>query len=445
MAAGGNSSLVKECAGCKGPLDSCLVLICDHRLCLACAAQRLCWPPSGRPAAQCPCCGRVTDVDPEAARHLQGMRKPLPAVPAQPTAVPVPVQVQSAVVPRAAQTVGTCPPVLLEMCGQCQAAAATIRCQECGEQFCNQCSDSIHARGRMATHSLFALSGERVLKATTTSELAPVVGTPPRITSLTPRTATSVLPVYSARSPCSTSPCSAGPHSLVPGARQQPWPCPNHPEEPIQFFCMDCYECICAECAVHGTHTGHDVLNVNKAHQQLTGKISEVMSTSQARLDEIAGDAQTLERLRQEISITMTHGRRKVQEVLEHLNAILARKEGEVLAASQSWEKRTDEVLEKVTAPARERAQELQEVQGLFRQCSSEVGGNELEGIKSLNVYATARERAEPLMLSMNGLEGGALSQLLAEATNELGGLYTQDADFFEGLHRLSQVVGASA
>jgi len=145
--------------------------------------------------------------------------------------------------------------------------------------------------------------------------------------------------------------------------------------------------------------------------------------------------------------MTMGLGRRKVQEVLEHLNAVLARKEGEVLAASQSWEKRADEALDRVTAPARERAQELQEVQGLFRQCSCEATGNEVEGIRSLNVYATARERSEPLMQAMNGLEGGALSHLIAEATNELSGLYTQEAEFFDGLHRLSQVVcvGATA
>eukprot|EP00971_Amphidinium_carterae_P032901 647614-Amphidinium_carterae.2 len=48
-------------------------------------------------------------------------------------------------------------------------------------------------------------------KAAATSEHAPSVGTPPRISSLTPpRPAPTVVPVYSARSPCAASPCQAG-------------------------------------------------------------------------------------------------------------------------------------------------------------------------------------------------------------------------------------------
>jgi len=190
---------------------------------------------------------------------------------------------------------------------------------------------------------------------------------------------------------------------------------------------------------VHGVHKGHDVLNVNKAHQQLTGKISEALATSQARLDEFAADSQTLERLRQDLQQTVGSGRRKLREALEQLSATLAKKEAELLAASQTWERATDEAVEKVANPAKQRAHELQELQGMFRNCSDT--SNELEGVRSLNVYAAARERTEKLLQPMLGLEGGVLSQIINDAAEQLGCNYTQEAELLDGIHRLASAL----
>eukprot|EP00928_Gymnodinium_smaydae_P039899 TRINITY_DN27160_c0_g11_i1.p1 TRINITY_DN27160_c0_g11~~TRINITY_DN27160_c0_g11_i1.p1 ORF type:complete len:409 (-),score=101.48 TRINITY_DN27160_c0_g11_i1:87-1244(-) len=70
------------CAGCnRSPLDVSLVLVCNHRLCLDCAAGSLravvpgfattVSPEDCEYIAACPLCGVMTDVDPSAARHLR--------------------------------------------------------------------------------------------------------------------------------------------------------------------------------------------------------------------------------------------------------------------------------------------------------------------------------------------------------------------------------------
>lgn len=42
--------------------------------------------------------------------------------------------------------------------------------------------------------------------------------------------------------------------------------CPSHPDEPLQYFCLDCEsKCVCAECVIHGMHKGHECLSVKKA------------------------------------------------------------------------------------------------------------------------------------------------------------------------------------
>merc|ERR1719240_2554665 len=85
-----------------------------------------------------------------------------------------------------------------------------------------------------------------------------------------------------------------GGHSNMPTERSLRFiPCPTHPSEPIQFFCLECEtECICAECVVHGEHKGHDVLNVKRAYKNLCGKVDTLSNAARQRIDDLAGAMQ---------------------------------------------------------------------------------------------------------------------------------------------------------
>jgi len=64
--------------------------------------------------------------------------------------------------------------------------------------------------------------------------------------------------------------------------------CPMHPDEPLQFFCLRCETgCICAECALHGDHRGHDVINIRDAASWLPGKVAEMSRSSLARAEQL--------------------------------------------------------------------------------------------------------------------------------------------------------------
>ena len=65
-----------------------------------------------------------------------------------------------------------------------------------------------------------------------------------------------------------------------------PTTCPVHSGEPLQFFCLSCVECICAECVIHlgSAHHNHEVVNVRVAFQQLSQPIKQTLETAAARL-----------------------------------------------------------------------------------------------------------------------------------------------------------------
>ena len=41
--------------------------------------------------------------------------------------------------------------------------------------------------------------------------------------------------------------------------------CKIHAEEELTYYCFTCYENICPECAIHGSHKDHEVKLIKKA------------------------------------------------------------------------------------------------------------------------------------------------------------------------------------
>lgn len=47
------------------------------------------------------------------------------------------------------------------------------------------------------------------------------------------------------------------------------YPCHDHPEEELTYFCFSCSRPICPECAIHGLHKDHKMETTRKAIKQI--------------------------------------------------------------------------------------------------------------------------------------------------------------------------------
>eukprot|EP00929_Paragymnodinium_shiwhaense_P111335 TRINITY_DN7924_c0_g1_i1.p1 TRINITY_DN7924_c0_g1~~TRINITY_DN7924_c0_g1_i1.p1 ORF type:complete len:584 (-),score=108.99 TRINITY_DN7924_c0_g1_i1:247-1998(-) len=370
----------KRCAQCHISLEwASLLLACDHNLCLPCAAQSLKRDSSG-PVVQCRLCHDVTSVDDSAAKYLEELRPEWakgsggtgggPAVAASASSDDAALQAEiSQNTPRAIASPSSLPPprpaspnpqgsaaddVLggykglsvsasgastaassrsaaaaqqlqaqsLPRCGQCEEATAELYCEQCQEVFCRGCGNATHRRGKMAQHRLRP-----------TAEARPVA-----VSVASPA-------VSSTGGAFSSWAAGASPDTLAPGTSAVgstpppllPLPrrflrCPVHTEEPLQFFCLRCETfCICAECALHGVHRGHDVLNVREAVKQLPEKISDLTSAAQARSEELLSIAEHAKDGSREIASICSGGRRELRSAIEKLRVALREEEQALL------------------------------------------------------------------------------------------------------------------
>ena len=259
------------CAGCSlHPLEVSLVLICNHRLCLKCAhwqmhvseakGSKLFEAPSY--TASCPSCGSATQVEAGAAQQILSMQSSPDIQPVPSSISPVERRTQRSVregrwtaqspdpeaiervlpKPRSPLTsnlsnLPSSPEAELQRCGQCQVEAADVRCLQCDEFFCQTCYKRMHHMGRMKEHRYTTIATIPISKIAN---------------QRTPQTEFCI-----------------------------------HHGEPIDFFCIDCTQCLCAECAVHRggcVSNGHDVKNVRSAFNQLSGSMQQLLETATARL-----------------------------------------------------------------------------------------------------------------------------------------------------------------
>merc|ERR1712107_724513 len=86
-------------------------------------------------------------------------------------------------------------------------------------------------------------------------------------------------------------------------------------EEPLQFFCLQCEEeCLCAECALHGDHQGHEVENIRSAVHHVPEKAQELISAVRSRLEELNGLEGQLQAAKQEVMDVTQRGKLKISD-----------------------------------------------------------------------------------------------------------------------------------
>ncbi|CAE7368990.1 Trim28 [Symbiodinium microadriaticum] len=332
------------CARCGRSLESAsLLLVCEHHLCLQCAAESL--EKRGTHVVQCKACNAVTEVDAAAASYLESLCSLSPsstrlasgfASPAVQTSRDLSDDTSPMVLPppipqparrkeprwsnRAVDAPGTerlgktklgaavrsqpsvspnSPSSVIESmekvpqgdarCGQCEDGPAEIYCDQCQETFCKGCSDATHRQGRMTKHCL----------QTVTSELC--------------------------------KPGARAPPMAAPSLSRRFHACPEHPEEPVNYFCLDCESsCVCAECCLHGKHRGHSVQCVLKAVCMLPDRAEELLSATRIESKRLASMVKHLSEKRLEAAKLVQRGTEDLQTSLREV-ALVAQKEESTL------------------------------------------------------------------------------------------------------------------
>jgi len=329
------------CARCGRSLESAsLLLVCEHHLCLQCAAESL--EKRGTHVVQCKACNAVTEVDAAAALYLEslcsspsqstrlasGLASPavqtsrdlsddtspmvLPPPIPQParrkepscsnhapdapgkerlgkTKLGAAVRSQPNVSPNTPSSViesmEKVPQEDALRCGQCEDGPAEIHCDQCQETFCKGCSDVTHRQGRMTEHRVRPV----------TSELC--------------------------------KPGARAPPMAAPSLSRRFHACPGHPEEPVNYFCLDCESsCVCAECCFHGKHRGHSVQCVLKAVCMLPGRAEELLSATRIESKRLTSMVKHLREKRLEAAKLVQRGVEDLQTSLREV-AVAAQKE----------------------------------------------------------------------------------------------------------------------
>lgn len=108
--------------------------------------------------------------------------------------------------------------------------------------------------------------------------------------------------------------------------------CPSHPEEPLQYFCLECQtECICAECVIHGEHRGHEVLNVREAVRRLPEKVGELATSTRLQAERLAGVVQRASESRRELAAVAERSRKDLRTAIEQLGLAMHQEEKAIL------------------------------------------------------------------------------------------------------------------
>lgn len=390
-----------HCCQCNISIEEAsLLLICQHHLCLLCAAHSLYRCPGKVTTVRCRKCQAVTQVEEDAAAYLEKLREQSdtsvgasfassgngssttqemvsPVVPKvifgnQTEARPARyLESQSRLQPFPAATSTGTPlrrvlspspaaqmraPRPVRFCGQCEERPADLVCEQCDEFFCRSCAASIHRRGQMAKHHLrlhlgndngaYSVSAPSMPSNGAVASAGRLETVESAIVEASPlRTVRITTPHISPRATTPfISPRKNEELSLQVSTPRRFESCPLHPEESLQYFCLTCEcQCICAECVIHGEHRGHDVLKIREAVKQLPQRSAELLKTARLRAEELTGMVEGVKTERENVAIFVMNSRQELSRQFEMVRAGLAAEETVLMGEVQRC---SSEVLE---------------------------------------------------------------------------------------------------
>eukprot|EP00929_Paragymnodinium_shiwhaense_P095099 TRINITY_DN5605_c0_g1_i2.p1 TRINITY_DN5605_c0_g1~~TRINITY_DN5605_c0_g1_i2.p1 ORF type:complete len:469 (-),score=98.38 TRINITY_DN5605_c0_g1_i2:148-1554(-) len=180
-------------------------------------------------------------------------------------------------------------------CGFCEEQIATRRCVQCAGSLCEECVKTSHSKGFFRNHTIIDLE------------------------ALTPRA--------SALAPSDTKDVS---RFML---------CDNHPEEKLNFYCLDCRRPVCSHCLILGEHKGHQQTPIDQAFE--TGKETlsawiEKLAQRLAQTDDLLEQLKTAEI---ELNTNAEAQRTLINNEMDHLRELIETKRGQLLSKSLLEEK----------------------------------------------------------------------------------------------------------
>lgn len=290
-----------QCNDCGTDLEDALILVCDHNLCLPCAAKKA--GSSG--SIKCKTCAAVTQLESGSAEQLREMFPQFSSLPPLPI-LSIPQRLSAAMTasirpPVTSLSSNTSPRTSDSLCGQCEQSRAEIRCLQCDEIFCPPCSESLHRRGKLAMHQL--------------------------VPALTPGVTTSTTPLSLTHRSMSMLD-----RSLITVRTVS---CATHIDEPVQYFCLRCEtRPMCAECVFRTEdHRNHlqDVVLIRKAYPKIKSRVTDLVATFDKSIRDIRVHELNLVENRKSIETIGSNSRIQIEKFFSDLREVLKQREDQLI------------------------------------------------------------------------------------------------------------------
>ncbi|KAL0212199.1 hypothetical protein RCL1_005825 [Eukaryota sp. TZLM3-RCL] len=124
------------------------------------------------------------------------------------------------------------------------------------------------------------------------------------------------------------------------GEQRRPLSCPNHEDETVSYFCLDCeVEAFCAECVVHpsSAHHGHNVQKLKKSHPFVLKKVEELAEKMRFKLADLSNIFSSIEKVKKEVTKETEQAKSLISSKFDELRAVIAKKEAELLRNADSF------------------------------------------------------------------------------------------------------------
>mmetsp|Transcript_41720 Transcript_41720/g.90879 ORF Transcript_41720/g.90879 Transcript_41720/m.90879 type:complete len:384 (+) Transcript_41720:36-1187(+) len=209
-------------------------------------------------------------------------------------------------------------------------------------------------------------------------------------------------------------------------------PCPTHPDEPVQFFCLTCESrCVCAECVVYGTHKGHEVMNVKKAFPLIKQKIEDLKVHIGSRMEELAKVEHRLEHQRRDVSDMVSAAKQQMARAFEEVRQRLAKKEYELMQQADAFVQDCFQAIDQRSNAARDISRHLRDTTDMMNHSMKKK-----DDVAVLNWFSDAKQEINSLV------ENVQMQRVLNEPVDDLTSGATLALDLGGVSHQIDQLQG---